>query len=162
VQLTDDGPDRVQISGVRGSAPPELLKVCVNELGGHRNAVELVLTGLDVEAKAAWVRAQLEQRLTASSVAWSLGPLPRSDADTEEAASTLLRCTVRDSSPEPVGRAFSGAVVELALASYPGFTMTAPPGDATPYGVCRSAYVERSAVTQVVHVLGGQTEEVAV
>ena len=57
------GPDdRVAVSGVRGSAPPERLKVCVNELGGHRNSVEFVLTGLDVEDKAAWVRAPSRQR----------------------------------------------------------------------------------------------------
>ena len=35
-----------------GSAPPERLKVCVNELGGFRNSVEFVLTGLDIEEKA--------------------------------------------------------------------------------------------------------------
>ncbi len=55
VRLADDGPDRVRVSGVRGSAPPERLKVCVNELGGYRNSVEFVLTGLDLEEKAAWV-----------------------------------------------------------------------------------------------------------
>jgi hypothetical protein len=150
VRLSDDGPDRVRISGVRGSAPPEQLKVCVNELGGYRNSVELVLTGLEVEAKAAWVRAQLEPRLTAASVTWTLGPLPQPDADTEEGASTILRCTVQDPSPEPVGRAFSSAAVELALASYPGFTMTAPPGTGTPYGVYRAEYVDRTAVTHTV------------
>ena len=31
------GPDRVAVTGVRGEAPPERLKVCVNELGGFRN-----------------------------------------------------------------------------------------------------------------------------
>ena len=36
------------------------LKVCVNELGGFRNTVEFVLTGLDVDAKADWVREQLD------------------------------------------------------------------------------------------------------
>jgi hypothetical protein len=160
VRLSDDGPDRVRVSGVRGEAPPERLKVCVNELGGYRNSVELVLTGLDVEEKAAWVRAQLEPRLTASSVTWTLGALPQPDADTEEGASTLLRCTVQDSSPDPVGRAFSSAAVELALASYPGFTMTAPPGAGTPFGVYRAEYVDRSAVTHTVRHADGRAEVV--
>jgi hypothetical protein len=146
---------------VRGSVPPERLKVCVNELGGYRNTVELVLTGLDVDAKAAWVRAQLEPRLEASFVTWSLGALPQPDADTEEGASTLLRCTVRDPSPEPVGRDFSGAVVELALASYPGFTMTAPPASGTPYGVYRAEYVDRADVSHTVHHADGSSEVVA-
>ncbi len=161
VRLSDEGPDRVGISGVRGSAPPDRLKVCVNELGGWRNAVEFVLTGLDVEEKAAWVRAQLEPRLTAASVTWSLGPPPRDDAETEEGASTLLRCSVQDPSPDPVGRAFSSAAVELALASYPGFTMTAPPGAGTPFGVYRAAYVDRAAVTHRVTHADGRSEVVA-
>jgi hypothetical protein len=160
ITLSDDGPGRVRVSGVRGSAPPERLKVCVNELGGYRSSVELLLTGLDVEEKAAWARSQLEPRLTATSVTWSLGPLPPVDAETEEGASTLLRCTVQDPSPEPVGRAFSSAAVELALASYPGFTMTAPPGTGTPYGVYRAEYVDRTAVTHTVHHADGTTEVV--
>ena len=42
---------------------------------------------------------------------------------------------MRDPDPKAIGRAFSGAAIELALASYPGFHVTAPPGDAEPYGV---------------------------
>ena len=60
--LTPDGPDRVRISGATGSPPPETLKVCVNELGGFRNQAELVLVGLDVEEKAAWVRVPADRR----------------------------------------------------------------------------------------------------
>ena len=87
---------------------------------------------------------QLGRRLRRRRATWTLGPLPAADADTEEGASTLLRCTVQDPSPEAVGRAFSSAAVELALASYPGFTMTAPPGHGTPFGVYRAEYVDRS------------------
>ena len=65
------GRDRVAVSGVRGEAPPEQLKVCVNELGGFRNTVEFVLTGLDIDAKADWVREQLTPALTASEVTWT-------------------------------------------------------------------------------------------
>jgi hypothetical protein len=155
ITLADDGPDRVRITGVRGEAPPERLKVCLNELGGWRNQVEFVLVGLDVDEKAAWVRAQLEQRLDPrpASVEWSLGRRPADDADTEEGASCLLRCTVKDPSGDVVGKAFSAAAVELALASYPGFTMTAPPGGGAPYGVYRAGYVDRAEVIESVHVL---------
>ncbi len=161
VRLADDGPDRVRICGVCGSAPPELLKVGVNELGGYRNSVEFVLTGLDVKEKAVWVRAQLGRRLTAASKTWTLAALPAEDADSEEWASTVLRCTVQDPSADAVGRSFSAAAVELALASYPGFTMTAPPGNGTPFGVYRAEYVDRSAVTHTVHHPDGRTEVVA-
>ncbi len=161
VRLAQQGEDRVAISGVVGEAPPEQLKVCVNELGGWRNSVELVLTGLDVEAKAAWVREQLTPRLGAAEVVWSEVTPPPVDAATEEAASTLLRCTVKDPSPEPVGRAFTAATVELALASYPGFTMTAPPAAGTPYGVYRAAYVDRAEVTHTVVHADGRREVVA-
>jgi hypothetical protein len=161
IELRQEAQDRVAISGVRGSAPPEQLKVCVNELGGFRNHVELVLTGLDVEEKAAWVRAQLDGRIAASSVSWSTVRVPTPDADTEQGASTLLRCVVKDPDADPVGRAFTGAVVELALASYPGFTMTGPPAAGTPYGIYRPEYVDRALVSHTVHQADGTTEVIA-
>jgi Acyclic terpene utilisation family protein AtuA len=162
LELTDAGTDRVAVTGVRGEPPPERLKVCVNELGGYRNSVELVLTGLDVEKKAAWARDQLTAALdpAPSTVVWSPVSQPEADAATEEAASVVLRCTVQDPAPEPVGRSFTAAAVELALASYPGFTMTAPPSAPSPYGVYRAEYVERSAVTHTVVHDDGRREVV--
>ena len=161
VQLRQDGPDRVAVSGVRGEAPPEQLKVCVNTLGGFRNTMELVLTGLDIDAKADWVRSQVDGALTASSITWTRTALPTPNADTEEGASSLLRCTVMDAEAGPVGKAFTGPLVELALASYPGFTMTAPPGPPTPYGVYRPEYVDRSLVQHTVVHADGRREVIA-
>ena len=158
IELADDGEDRVRVSGVRGQAPPAQLKVCVNELGGFRNQMEFVLTGLDIEAKAAWLRSQLEGRIHAASVTWATGRLPAPDSETEEGASCLLRCTVKDDSAETVGKGFTSAAIELALGSYPGFTMTAPPGPASPYGVYRPAYVDRDVVEHTVHLPDGTTE----
>jgi hypothetical protein len=164
IALAQEGDDRVRVTGLRGSAPPARLKVSVNELGGHRNQVEFILVGLDIEEKAAWVRAQLEARLAADppeSVTWSLGPRPAPDRDTEEGASCLLRVIVKDPSADVVGRSFSAAAVELALGSYPGFSMTAPPGNGSPYGIYRPAYVDRSAVEQVVVLQGGERVVIA-
>jgi len=160
VEVTPAGPDRVRVSGVRGGPAPERLKVCVNALGGWRNTVELVLTGLDLDAKAAWVRAQLDGVLTAADVTWTRTALPQPDADTEEGASCLLRCTARDPQAGPVGRAFTGPVVELALGSYPGFTMTGPPAKPTPYGVYTAAYLDRAEVTHTVVHADGHREVV--
>lgn len=158
IMVSQAGPDRVAVTGVRGAPPPERLKVCVNELGGYRNTCEFVLTGLDIEAKAAWVQEQLTPVLTADSVTWTLTDTARPGADTEEAASARLRCTVMDATPDPVGRAFTGPAVEIGLASYPGFTLTAPPAPSTPYGVYRAEYVDRASVTHTVVHPDGRRE----
>ncbi|MCV7215708.1 DUF1446 domain-containing protein [Mycobacterium crocinum] len=151
ITLSDDGPDRVRISGVRGEAPPPSLKVSLNSIGGFRNAVTFVLTGLDIEAKAALVRRQLESalRVQPAEIGWTLARTDHVDADTEETASALLTCVVRDPDPKTVGRQFSSAAVELALASYPGFTSTAPPGDGQVYGVFTAGYVPAAEVAHV-------------
>ncbi|MGW2173123.1 acyclic terpene utilization AtuA family protein [Streptomyces sp. NPDC001705] len=150
VRLTQDGPDRVRVEGVRGEAPPPTLKVGLNRLGGFRNEVAFVLTGLDVEAKAALVREQLEPALgKAADVRWDLVRTDRPDAPTEETASALLRLVVRDADQQVVGRALSGAAVELALASYPGFHVLAPPGKGAPYGVFEAVHVPRNTVDHV-------------
>ncbi|MCC3771704.1 DUF1446 domain-containing protein [Streptomyces sp. UNOC14_S4] len=152
VRLTEDGPDRVRVSGVRGEAPPPTLKTGLTRVGGWRNEVVFVLTGLDVEAKAALVREQLEAamaRRRPAEVQWLLARTDRPDAEIQEEASAFLRLVVRDCDPEAVGRAISGAAVELALSSYPGFHLTAPPGKGMPYGVFEAAYVEASRVRHV-------------
>src|SRR5205807_2541193 len=53
IQQEEDGPDRVRVFGVRGEPAPSELKVCINYVGGYRNSVSLLLTGLDIEEKAA-------------------------------------------------------------------------------------------------------------
>lgn len=158
IRLSSDGPDRVLIDGVRGMQPPERLKVATNTLGGYRNQMEFVLVGLDLDAKAAWLQAQLEAALAENppaEVVWSRGPAPRADADSEEGAACLLRCVVKDPSAEVVGKPFTAAGVGLALASYPGFTLTAPPGKPSAFGVYRPAYVDREQVHERV-VVGGE------
>ena len=148
IELSSDGPDRVRISGVIGEPPPPTLKVSLNSIGGFRNSMTFVLTGLNIEAKAELVRRQLESSLTVkpAEMQWTLARTDHPDADTEETASALLGCVVRDPDPANVGRQFSSAAVELALASYPGFTSTAPPGDGQVYGVFVPGYVDASMV----------------
>lgn len=157
LELTADGEDRVRISGVRGEAPPPTLKVSLNSIGGFRNAASFILTGLDIEAKADLLQRQLEASITArpAELQWTLARTDHPDADTEERASALLHCVVRDPDPAKVGRQFSAAAVELALASYPGFTTTAPPGDGQVYGLFKPGYVDATLVPHVAVLADG-------
>jgi hypothetical protein len=79
-------------------------------------------------------------------VDWSLARTDHDDAETNEQAVARLTVSVKDSDANKIGRPFSSAAVEIALASYPGATLTAPPGDATPYGVYEAAYIPNSLV----------------
>ncbi|MFI6453241.1 acyclic terpene utilization AtuA family protein [Streptosporangium amethystogenes] len=140
IRLEQQGPDRVRVSGVRGEAPPSTLKVAVNYLAGYRNTMTLVLTGLDIEAKARLAQEAIWARVPRESfdeVHVELTPL---------AGTALLRVTVMDADRRRAGRAFSSAVVETGLASYPGFYGLTPPGDASPYGVYWPTLVPAEAV----------------
>lgn len=162
--LTQEAPDRVSITGVTGSAPPSTAKVCLNAIGGFRNSVEFILTGLDIEEKAALVRSQMTSALRASPpdvVEWQLDRTDVEDPSTQAAATTLLRCHVKSAGPDPVGRAFSGAAIELALASYPGFAVTRPPAAGTPYGIYRPAFVPQDQVPHVVVLADGRRIDIA-
>ena len=151
ISLEQVGDDRVAISGVRGVAPPESTKVCLNLVGGYRNSMTFLLTGLDIDAKADLVRRQLEPVLDGvRDVVWSLARTDADDPATNEQAVATLRVTVKDADDKRIGRAFSSAAVEIALASYPGCTLTSPPGDATPYGVYWPALLPNELVTHTV------------
>ncbi|MGX1131444.1 hypothetical protein RKD49_003634 [Streptomyces glaucescens] len=164
VRLAQDGPDRVRIEGVRGEAPPPVLKAGVNRLGGFRNEVAFVLTGLDIEEKAALVKEQMADALAKSppaEVRWELSRTDRPDAGTEETASALLRLVVRDPDQATVGRPLTAAAVELALASYPGFHVLAPPEKGAPYGVFEDVYVSHGAVDHVAVLHDGRRVAIA-
>ena len=160
IRLAQDGPDRVRISGTRGDPPPQNVKVALNYLGGYRNTMTMVLTGLDIEEKAARAETMLFDLLGGrdqfGQVDVRLIRSDRPDAPTNEQATAQLRITVFDPDPAKVGRSFSNATIELALAGYPGFFTTTPPTAESAYGVYWPTFVPASVVEHAVVLADGR------
>ena len=153
-RLTQEGLDRVRISGTRGSPPPATAKVAINLIGGFRNTMTLVLTGLDIEQKAAWARQELFGVLGGEDqfdeVDARLLRFDTPDAPANERATAHLRITVKDADPRKVGRRFSNATMELALGGYAGFHTTTPPSAETAFGIYWPALVSAELVEHAV------------
>ena len=154
VAVREVGRDRVQLRGTRGSAPPDMLKVAINGDGGYRNTMTMVLTGLDVDAKAGHAETMLFDLLGGreqfDSVDVTLVRSDQPDAATNAQATAQLRVTVKDADREKVGRRFSNAVVELSLASYAGFFTSTPPTAESAFGVYWPSLVPAAVVEHAV------------
>jgi hypothetical protein len=159
IGIEQAGRDRVALTGTKGSPPPDTLKVALNMLGGYRNTMTMVLTGLDIEAKAEHATTMLFGLLGGTAAFEEadvrLLRFDRPDAPANELATAHLRITVKDQDERKVGRAFSDATFSLALGGYAGFHTTTPPTPASAFGLYWPALVPADVVTQRVHLSDG-------
>jgi hypothetical protein len=164
LSLSQESPDRVRISATSGSPPPAKLKVAMNQIGGYRNTMTLVVTGLDIEAKANYARQLLFEILggedTFDEIDVRLIRFDHVDSRMNAESVAHLCVTVKDSDPIKVGRKFSNATMELALASYAGFHTTSPPTPASAYGIYRPTLVPTAVVDHVVVLPDGSSRSI--
>ena len=155
IDIFQEDVDRVRIQGVKGEPPTPTTKVCINNLGGYRNSMTIVLTGLDIEKKAQIVTESLFDSLGGeelfSVVDVQLIRSEKKNPSTNEEAFAHLRISVMDPDPKKVAL-FSSKLVELALASIPGFTATAPPTKGVPAIMHWPALVSNEHIQQHVFV----------
>ncbi|MCP3954611.1 MAG: exopolyphosphatase, partial [Desulfobacterales bacterium] len=83
----------------------------------------------------------------------------KTDPPDNDEAFAFLRITVMDPDAKKAGKFFSSRVVEIALASIPGFTLTAPPGNGSPAVIHWPALVSTRQIYQKLHI-GDRTTEV--
>jgi hypothetical protein len=130
IELSQEGPDRTKISGVKGEPPPETTKVCINNAGLNRNSSTVLITGLDIEKKAEIFEQVLFDGLGGKEQFEKVDVrLIRSDKEnpeTNEEAFAYLRLTVMDSDAKKVAE-FGSKIIELALTNIPGFSQTSMP-----------------------------------
>jgi len=153
IHISQQGPDRVLVAGVKGEPPTATAKVCINTLGGYRNSMTVILTGLDIDKKARILEETLFESLGGRNQFQKADvQLIRSDKEdpaTNEEAFAYLRITVIDPDQKKVDEV-SSKIIELALANIPGFTGTGPPAKGTPAIMYWPALVSSRHVLQKV------------
>ena len=163
MSIEQAGPDRVRVSGCRGSSPPPTHKVCFNTLGPCKQSVEVLLTGLDIEKKAEIHIDQIFHNLGGreqfDDVDIQLARTDKEDPDSNEEAHAILRITVTTADPKKVGRLFSAKVIELGLAGIPGNAGLGRAGfNGAPAIIHWPALIDSGKVAERVHVDGGAVE----
>lgn len=158
IQLADDGQDRVRVSGIRGAAPTNLLKVSLSYSDGYKSSGGVVVCGPDATAKAKafgdilWNRlpeyeATLTEAVGANATWGSLSP-------SEDANEVIARFGVRDHDRSKI-QEFSKMVPSLVLSGPPGvgvFGGRPPVQDVVAYWPC---LVPRDLCEAEVVVMGG-------
>ncbi len=134
IQLTQEGPDRVRVSGVTGGPPPEKLKVAISVADGYRSVGRLLVSGPNTLEKARraadliWNLAggtgNFEQTNT-SYLGWDGSHPP---LGSEEPSEVLVQVGVRDHNRKKIDQAFAPMVVGSMLQSMPGMTVPADQG----------------------------------
>ena len=162
MKIEQSGPDRVYVSGTRGSSPPKTMKVCINTAGGYRNGTQMLLTGLDIEKKANVYTDALFNSVGGKeqfdSVDIQLIRSDKEDPVTNEEAAAELRILVTSQDQAKVGRLFSAKCVELGLASYPGLTGRAGVSSGTPFIVYWPSLIDSEHIVENLYFEGKKTE----
>ncbi len=158
VRLSQEGPERVRITGAKGLPPTQTAKVSLNVQGGSRNSMTLYLTGLDIEKKAQIIEETLLDSLGGEGqfarIETQLTRVDKPDPRSNEEAWAYYRISVMDPDPKKAGRFFSSKIIEQALATIPGFTSAAPPGAGDPAIVHWPTLLPWRHVRQTVHMAG--------
>jgi hypothetical protein len=123
--------------------------VTANLDAGWRNSMTLALTGAQVAEKARFAAEAVWAGIPGGRGAFAETAEDLS-GDLTGAGMAYLRLAVRGDDEQAVGRAFSGAVVETSLASYPGTFFTSAPSGAQ--GVARYWPTTVTASAVVPHV----------
>ena len=162
LEINQIGPHRVRVSGCRGSNPPGKHKVCINLATGYRNGMDLVLTGLDIEAKAKTITDTLFHSVGGKDqfdeVSVNLYRTDKKIPNSNEEAMATLSISVKSRNPDLVGRLFSAKIIELSLANYPGFFSAGTgkkPGPVISYW---PALIDSKHIKEYVHVDGKTLE----
>ena len=159
------GANRVALRGVKALPPPPTTKVGLTARGGFQAEAMYFMTGLDVQAKARMLEAQLRKSLAPysnkfSMLSFSVLGTPGVDADNQNAATAVFRIFAQ--APE-VGDIIPGKflrpIIDNIMQGYPGstFHLDFRQGLPKPYFEYYVTLLPQSQVKHFVHYNGKDT-----
>ena len=154
IQLEQEGPDRVRVSGIRGEPAPPTTKLCINYMGGYKNSLTLMLPGLDIEDKARTAEESFWGFVGGRSQFQETSVQMRRGASDDSEAFALLTIAARDPDDRKLSRSFWNAAIEMSLSNYPGFGMSSASRSATGITVYWPALVSSDKIDERVYVAG--------
>ena len=162
LKIEDIEKDKVYISGCRGSSPPRDHKVCINLAGGFRNGMEIMLTGLDIEAKAKVFEDALFNSVGGKEqfdeVSIQLHRTDKENPISNEESMASLVISVKSMNADLVGRLFSAKIIELALANIPGFFAQGGVKSSGPVIVYWPALIDSKHIKEKVYIEDNEIE----
>ncbi|PGH26442.1 hypothetical protein AJ80_01940 [Polytolypa hystricis UAMH7299] len=134
IKMTQEGKDRVLVTGVKGNPPPTTTKVGLTAKGGYQAEFNFYFVGLDLEQKADWTEKQIRHSMGASvdrfsCLTFTLVGYSQPDPANQDLATATFRIfaqtkerglVVKDTIETP---AFNRWCLENFLQSVPGATV---------------------------------------
>ncbi|CAK9780224.1 DUF1446-domain-containing protein [Cutaneotrichosporon oleaginosum] len=128
ITVTDQGNDRVLVTGVRGVAPPPTTKAAICGVAGYQAEALVFATGLDVEEKFEALKLQIRQFMgdnVRNFTTWDMTQygIAKADADEEALATAMMRIFAQAKTLDAFGptKSLRGFVNPEGLGHFPGF-----------------------------------------
>ena len=166
ISVSQEAPDRVRITGAKGSVPSPTTKVNINSESGYRGAIWVFPTGLRMEEKVAVLKAEASraaQDFAIEDLRVFVCGRPVQDPRDQWEATVAVQVAVAAPSKEAVSL-FLAEFASYWLGSIPGFYLelpriySNPPQPRIDY---RAALVPQEELRHQVHLSNGLTVDIA-
>lgn len=161
IDISQEGKDRVKISGVKGSSATDTSKVTVNCIAGFQNSMTFNVMGLGLEEKVEILKNEFLNNVGGAAafkkVEFQFTDSAKEDPQTNEEAFSYFKVSVIDDNPKKAGKFFTSKMIELALCTPAGWCMSTPPGPAKPRIVHFPALIDKALIKQRISVDGKET-----